>query len=336
MFFKVDKNLKTKLNKLNEQLKERANIEEKDYQKIKTIISNNIGTFEKIEKMNSIELKSWADKKPIVSVDGSTNTYGSTFPHFLILFQAMAKSSIYINNIDYCTTSDILTPLDEDNRREIMQEADDLRVHPDMIISKQKSETLARLEIEVAIKALEKFNPKLIMFDGGFLRYAGKCPDLWEKYKALALEKNILSVGIIEEIGTHEIERHLGNLLPSSVQGTFDREILYGLLEEGEVLFLNDTLQTKKDYYSCFARLSRDPQAIAFDIFGEQMTEIKDIIRVSYNLTNRNSRGINFLIDLVDEQTRLTKDITELFINTYISEIVKQKLLLPKRKKRDL
>lgn len=332
--FKPDENLKKKLIELNDNLK-KQNDKQLSYN-IRDIISKNIGDFKIIEKMSDKEINEWIKNQPIIIVDGSTNSYGNSFPYIISLFQAMAKCNVDINHEDIIIKSDILTPLYDKDREEILKEAENAKIPPDLVFSKKKSEILARLEVEVAIKAVKKFKPRLVIFDGGFLRYAGKCRDLWEEYKELALQNNVLSVGIIEEIGTHEIEKHLGNLLPNEFHGMFDRELLYGLLKEGEVLFLNDALRTKKDFYTCFARLSKDPQAIAFDFFGEQIKEAENIIKFSYRLTDVNSRGINILLDIVDEQTKISNEILDLYISTFISPNIKEKFLKPKRNKRIL
>lgn len=116
-----------------------------------------------------------------------------------------------------------------------------------------------------------------------------------------------LAVGVIEEVSTHKMSRLLVEKLPDYMHFDYDRELLYGVLRQGEWLKVNEDIEIKKGYYTAFARFSSNPQVIGLDIFKEQMDEVEDAVQLVAGLTAQKSRGVPVLVDIVDKAARVTQ-----------------------------
>lgn len=103
--------------------------------------------------------------------------------------------------------------------------------------AKEKEENImSELEVAVAIESIQKYKPHIIMMDGSLMTYRIKCYEKWKQLKRECIENNILLIGIIEEIKTKEIAQVLKLKDIDIGQDVYDKEVLFGLLSEGEYI----------------------------------------------------------------------------------------------------
>ncbi|SHF20394.1 MULTISPECIES: DNA double-strand break repair nuclease NurA [Caloramator] len=311
--------LKKKLENLNSILKDknkgldRNNI--KEY-----LIKNDIATIKKSKKLNEQELRAVSCDKGVVAVDGSINNFGGLYPHYISLIRAVAL----------CTKGykaeyeDIYTPLLEEN---MTQDEDAIK----------RRATMSKMEIKAAMDAINNCEANIIFMDGSLLHYKIDCPYEWDELKKSALYKNKIIVGITEEVKTKDIGEILikdGQLYDEFI---YDREILFNMLSEGEYLYLKKEIKTRKKdsgIKSFYARFSDDPQAIGIDFLKEQEAVSEGILSLIYTLTFSKSRGIPYLIDLVDVETKVTDEKLKALIDGYLDKEVVEVYFNPKRNKR--
>ena len=196
---------------------------------------------------------------------------------------------------------------------------------------------LAEVEVKAAIES-SKNNPQVIMMDGSLIRYKILCGNIWEELKSIALEKNIIIVGIIEDIKTSIIYDNTTNINKdnSNNQIIYDREFIFDSLKYLEALCINKQDSGKDSYgfRSAFFRSSKEPVSIAVDILEEQEEKIGFCLSLVASTTDINSRGIPFILDIVDVQTRITNDMIEQLIKSYIDIEFYEKLFNAQRFKR--
>lgn len=322
--------MQQELQNLNSELKEKIrSIPKRDQLLLK--IKSKIGKIKVAKSLTDSEVKKLFNNKPLVGVDGSIYTYGANFPYNITFYKALAKSTTQGN----LEKNRIFTPLSDSCYTEIEQYAAENKISLEAAHSKLKEETLATLEVEVAIQAIKEFGPRVLLMDGGFLRYGSLAPEKWQELKTLALQNDCIAVGVIEEIGTFEIKKILQDELPLSCKNSYDRELLFGLFSPGEWLQVYENLVLKRGYYTCFGRLALNPQACAWDFFEEHREYAEQIIDYLYTITPRQSRGIPLWIDVVDSDVRLTKNMVELFLTSSLDPELMELLLRPTRDKRD-
>lgn len=258
----------------------------------------------------------------LLGVDGSLNSYGANYPHQLWVFRSLAKTT----NGKQVTKSDILTPLDGDFRKQIDTFSKEKNISSYDGVSFFIKEKLAEMELDVAIEGIIKFNPTVVFMDGSLIRFKIECEQKWGVLKQLVLEKKILLAGIIEEIGTKNLGKHL------DLGDIYDREIMFGLLHKGEQFKLDS--QIKEGFITTFVRPGEDPQPVAVDCLLEQQENIDKIISLATSLTPQKGRGIPIWLDIVDTEVRITNKIVEGLVENYISPDLRYKLFVGKRKER--
>lgn len=191
-----------------------------------------------------------------------------------------------------------------------------------------KSE-LSKLELIAAMKGLEKYDSKALLMDGGLIRYILDAEDEYNELLELVKERDTLFMGVIEDMKSRSISKAL------DVDG-FDRELLFGKLAPGEAFFLHDELNLKKEssISTIYLRPGNDPMAISIDFpnfLGDKRELITNLVRT---LTPDMSRGIPFILDIVDKYAKVTDKDMQYFIKKYISEDVKRLYLDEARQKR--
>jgi len=324
----LSEEMKIKMKHLNEHLlatqAEALNVGRED---LRDILREGIGPFRPTRTLTKEEV---GRKFPgaILGVDGSNNGYGGSFPHEVAVLQAaaiMTTGETYLK-------ADVVAPLLPEARERVEEIARHDGLTHEQAMDRLVKMTGAELEIQVALSALEEQTPALVLLDGGLLRYRTLAPS-WGTLREKVLRRNIPIAGVIEEIGTREIARSVR--LPGALGELYDRGVLYGLLEPGEALWPLPTLQWKQDIYTVFARLSHDPHPVGIDLLREQEARFQDIVQIIYTLTPSGGRGIPLWLDVVDERTRLSSAAVELIVETFIDPAVRQKLLIPKRDRRD-
>ena len=264
-----------------------------------------LGEFYMSRHLTDEEMKSFLPKG-IAAVDGSNNSYGGADPNIIYFLRACYIPDMKRDRVEEVR---ILSPLV------------DVEVSP-------KSE-LSKLELIAAMKGLEKYDSKALLMDGGLIRYILDAEDEYNELLELVKERDTLFMGVIEDMKSRSISKAL------DVDG-FDRELLFGKLAPGEAFFLHDELNLKKEssISTIYLRPGNDPMAISIDFpnfLGDKRELITNLVRT---LTPDMSRGIPFILDIVDKYAKVTDKDMQYFIKKYISEDVKRLYLDEARQKR--
>ena len=264
-----------------------------------------LGEFYMSRHLTDEEMNSFLPKG-IAAVDGSNNSYGGADPNIIHFLRACYIPDMKRDRVEEVR---ILSPLV------------DVEVSP-------KSE-LSKLELIAAMKGLEKYDSKALLMDGGLIRYILDAEDEYNELLELVKERDTLFMGVIEDMKSRSISKAL------DVDG-FDRELLFGKLAPGEAFFLHDELNLKKEssISTIYLRPGNDPMAISIDFpnfLGDKRELITNLVRT---LTPDMSRGIPFILDIVDKYAKVTDKDMQYFIKKYISEDVKRLYLDETRQKR--
>ena len=264
-----------------------------------------LGEFYMSRHLTDEEMNSFLPKG-IAAVDGSNNSYGGADPNIIHFLRACYIPDMKRDRVEEVR---ILSPLV------------DVEVSP-------KSE-LSKLELIAAMKGLEKYDSKALLMDGGLIRYILDAEDEYNELLELVKDRDTLFMGVIEDMKSHSISKAL------DVDG-FDRELLFGKLAPGEAFFLHDELNLKKEssISTIYLRPGNDPMAISIDFpnfLGDKRELITNLVRT---LTPDMSRGIPFILDIVDKYAKVTDKDMQYFIKKYISEDVKRLYLDEARQKR--
>ena len=264
-----------------------------------------LGEFYMSRHLTDEEMNSFLPKG-IAAVDGSNNSYGGADPNIIHFLRACYIPAMKRDRVEEVR---ILSPLV------------DVEVSP-------KSE-LSKLELIAAMKGLEKYDSKALLMDGGLIRYILDAEDEYNELLELVKERDTLFMGVIEDMKSRSISKAL------DVDG-FDRELLFGKLAPGEAFFLHDELNLKKEssISTIYLRPGNDPMAISIDFpnfLGDKRELITNLVRT---LTPDMSRGIPFILDIVDKYAKVTDKDMQYFIKKYISEDVKRLYLDEARQKR--
>lgn len=108
--YNVHNDLKDKISNLNNLLQEKyKGIFSQDRGFLRNFIREYIGPIKSMEKLDNKHLALYEAKGGIVGVDGSTNRVGGTYPHFVEVFQGLAKSTLIKDEPIY--KADIYSPL---------------------------------------------------------------------------------------------------------------------------------------------------------------------------------------------------------------------------------
>jgi len=326
---------------------------------LRRLLEERVGRLEKLAPLSPAEAAAWFGGRSLAAVDGSVNGLGGAFPYLLQLFQALCKTS----HGERTVASEVFSPLmpgvqariDELTAQGLPREA---------ALRLLSGRRLSALELQVARRAIREYRPRLVLFDGGFMRYLRHAPEEWEKYCALALELDVLSVGVIEEVASFQLAGALGserdetagdgagNVFspPGDVSGgdgrpgaggsvrpiVYDRELLFGVLAPGECLFVRPEVEVKNaGLYTVFARLSRHPGAVAVDFLCEQAGAALQIMRYLYTITPSGGRGIPLFLDLVDAEVRLTHREIGLLTEACLDPAVRECFFTARRERRD-
>ena len=295
------------------------------FTQIKKVQKEEIRTNLKIQimkKMSKKELKWVFDKGNIIGVDGSKNKIGNLYPHYLMAIQALAKSMN--NSCEPIYESTVYTPITENIDSKEAEE--------------KEKRIMATLEVVVAIKSIDEHKPSLIMMDGSLMSYKIRCLEEWQKLKKLCLDKDICLVGVIEEIKTKEMASYLIEKGMDVSIDAFDKEVLFGILEEGEYINISakKSNKDKENLGTCFLRTSKDPNVIGLDYLEEQKDTVTNVCNLVYSLTPTDSRGIPIWLDIVDQEVKISDNMIKILVDTYIDNDLNKMFLSPKREHRSL
>lgn len=313
----VSDELKKKLLETNRKLRQAYPKEALDCHKIRESL-HQAGEFRLIQKWSATELKRWLKGKALVGVDGSVNSTPGSYPHTLSVFQALAKGT----HGEEHWAAELYTPLlepDEDGvEGRLAREAN------------RRGTILSGLELDVALEAMRRWSPRVVMMDGSLLHFRIDDADRWSYLVEEALKRNILLVGVSEEIGTSSLARLL---FPQSPAWS-DRDLFYGVLKQGEVYEAGEVSEVSGQLWKSVLRSSISPQPIGIDGLVEQESARADLIRLIYTLTPRQGRGIPFWLDIIDTDVRVTDPLVKVLVEKYIDPDLQHRLLMPKRGER--
>lgn len=278
-------------------------------------LTENVGRLIEMEKFPKDKLSKY---KRTVGVDGSNNRSGGAFPHFIEIFQGLAKSTdgneVYKNKVYTPTLNDI---------------------YEDKNLSQKY---LATIEIETALEYINKYDFDYLMMDGGFIRYKINCLDLFTELRETCEAKNIILFGVIKDLKTNVIARSL-----EIDESIYDREILFNRLKTGEAVLIRNEINKKfiKDglgegFSSAFMRTSKFPGAVGLDILDTQEKYLEEISNLIYTLTPMSSRGVPLWLDIVDKDVKITDEILTTLLEEYLDRDVYERFFISERDKRSL
>ncbi|NLJ97851.1 MAG: DNA double-strand break repair nuclease NurA [Tissierellia bacterium] len=329
--YNIDKGLKERIINLNKVLSAKyEDVLSLDRTSFRKFIGQNVGMLAKVEKLSKEELSHCARKGGILGVDGSNNRMGGAYPHFVEVYQGLAMSSIQSNKPVFKT--DFYTPLyfeGEDNLLEDTREGEES-------IRKRK---LSTIEVEAALEGIRQFKPHVVMMDGSLIRYDIECFDRWMELRKECEQKDIILIGVIEDIKTSIIGDLLLEDESLDIKGYFyDRELLYGLLEYGEMILVNERVTKKSDegFSTLFMRSSQSPAVIGMDILDTQKEHLEDMARLVLSLTPEDSRGVPLWIDIVDREVRIPNQMIRGLLESYLDREILEIFFTSERDKRTL
>lgn len=308
--------LEGQLREVNKNLKDKYDfIFSLDNDTFRKELTENVGRLIEMEKFPKEKLSKY---KRTVGVDGSNNRSGGAFPHFIEIFQGLAKSTdgneVYKNKVYTPTLNDI---------------------YEDKNLSQKY---LATIEIETALEYIDKYDFDYLMMDGGFIRYKINCLDLFTELRETCEAKNIILFGVIKDLKTNVIARSL-----EIDESIYDREILFNRLKTGEAVLIRNEINKKfiKDglgegFSSAFMRTSKFPGAVGLDILDTQEKFLEEISSLIYTLTPMSSRGVPLWLDIVDKDVKITDEILTTLLEEYLDRDVYERFFISERDKRTL
>lgn len=286
--------MREKINELNTALRSKyGRLFTLDTSTLRRQLEESIGRIISLEPMTEEELKQLG---AVVGVDGSTNRMGGAYPHYVELFQGLAKNTqaedIYIQKI--------YTPL-----------LDEIRDEKDVTGLNRKY--LATVELEAALESIDKDHPNMIIMDGSLIRYNIENFDRWRELREACISEEILIVGLIKDISTKMIGEAWGY-----ENYYYDKEILAGKLNYGDLLVVNKEINSKQNdgFSSAFMRPSLSTQVVGIDVIDVQDEHLEKMAQALFTLTPRNSRGVPLWIDIVDKEVKIS--------NTYMRGLIEE------------
>lgn len=305
-----------KLRKLNDSLRQLYPTTILNEKEIRKKMSE-IGTFYSFTKWEKEESKNWMNGRTLVGVDGSVNSTKGSQMRALSVFQALAKGTLG----EETWAADVYTPLlneGMENQGEAAREA------------QKRGALLSQLEMKVTEKAIQQWNPRVVMMDGSLLHFYIDDSETWSKVAKLAESEDVYLVGVSEEIGTHGLVRKLYPEYPS----WSDRDLLYGVLQVGEAFEWKEWSPSGSQMWKMAFRSSLNPLPIGIDGLEAQWEHRFNLVQLIYSLTPEQGRGIPFWLDVVDNQVRVTDPLVQTMVEQYIDPDLRYRLLEPKRNER--
>ncbi|MBC8587283.1 DNA double-strand break repair nuclease NurA [Paratissierella segnis] len=325
--YNLNNELKEKISNLNDALEYKYNhyldLNKNDF---RAFIRQYIGSIIPMEKLDKDILSIYEGKGGIVGVDGSNNRVGGAYPHYIEIYQALAKSTVYTDNPIF--NSDVYCPLYPENGENPLED--------EKIIEDKRNTLLATLEVKAAIEAVSKHKPYAILMDGGLIRYNIYAYDMWMELKTRCEEEGIILIGVIKDIKTSIIGDVMQEQNPDIKDIFYDRELLFGVLDYGEMILIDDEVNRKKKegYSSVFLRSSLAPSVIGMDIIDTQKEYIEEMARLVFTLTPENSRGVPLWLDIVDKEVKISDDMMRALLERYLDRGVYERFFVSERDKR--
>ncbi len=296
---------------------------------LRAFINKHVGQIKKLSKLDKAQLSAYMTKGGIVGVDGSVNKLGGAYPHYVEVYQALAKSTTHRDNPQ--VLADIYSPLNPDGEDNTLEE------DGEEISLNNRNIKLSTLEVEAAIESVKNHKPYAILMDGGLIRYNINAHDKWMELRSLCEQEGIILVGVIKDIKTSIIGDQIREVDKTVKDVFYDREILFGQLDYGEAIFIRDEANKKgpKGYSSVFLRSSLAPSVIGLDIIDSQRDHIEEMTRLVYTLTPENSRGVPLWLDIVDKEVLISDEIMKSMMEQYMDRDLYERFFVSERDKRN-
>ncbi len=309
--------MEREIKNLNDGLKNKYNdFFTMDKTEFKSEVLQKIGKNYKLKKLEKNSLKKFG---LVVGVDGSVNKVGGDFPHYVEVYQALAKPTkgqdLYEN--------EIYTPLMGKIGEEIGEQS-------------KREKLLAQIELQAAIDSIDFHRPDMLMMDGGLIRYKINDRDRYMELIEKCEDSNIILIGVLKELKTNVISRAL-----EYENSIFDRELLYGKLEIGDFIEIYDEFNKKSgenegELTSGFLRTSNSAMAIGIDILQSQRQHLKDVAELVYTLTPYNSRGVPLWLDIVDKEVKITDVLIKSMLEEYLDRDIYERFFITERDRRGI
>lgn len=288
-----------------------------DKNSFKRDVLSKIGKLEKLQKLDKEQLKNVG---VMVGVDGSVNKLGGAYPHYVELYQALAKPTVgedlYVNHY---YTPILSTDMNSDESKEISKRA----------------KLLAQIELECAIESVKKHKPRVLMMDGGLIRYKIDDKDRYLELIEMCEEEDVILVGVIKDLKTNVISR-----ATNDDESIFDRELLYGKLDLEDLIIIDDEFNKKYEEYeglvSAFLKTSSSAMAIGIDLLESQRYYVREIANLVYSLTPYNSRGVPIWLDIVDSEVKITNGGMKALLEEYLDRDIYERFFISERDRRSL
>lgn len=312
----VSEELKHKLRTLNRELRRMYPPDDFRFETLRRRLED-VGTFFPVEKWSEGELKSWLGEGLLIGVDGSVNSTPGTHPHTLSIFQALAKGTRGEEHWE----AEVYTPLLEPEEE---MEGGAARG------AQRRGTILSGLELRAALEAVRKWSPRVVMMDGSLRHFMIDDAEGWNRLKEAAEQSGVLLVGVSEEIGTKGLARELFSDRPT----WSDRDILYGVLHQGEAYAWEGWNSSDTGLWKVVIRSSGSPQPVGIDGLISQWEHREGLIRLCRTLAPDAGRGIPLWLDIVDAEVRVTDPLIKAMVEEYLDPDLLHRLLLPKRSER--
>ena len=326
--YNINDGLKDKVQNLNmvltEKYKEVLSLKKSD---LRRFISENVGQIKTMKKLDKELLLNYEKGGGIVGVDGSNNKIGGAYPHFVEVYQALAKSTLIKEDPIFLT--DLYSPL-------YTEEIENPLENSERIIEEKRNIKLSTLEVEAAIESVKKYKPYAILMDGGLIRYNIYAYDKWLELRSLCEDENIILVGVIKDIKTSIIGNTMKERDKNIKQVFYDRELLFGQLNYGEMIIIYEEVNKKgnQGYSSVFLRSSLQPSVVGMDIIDSQRNHLEEMANLVFTLTPENSRGVPLWLDIVDKEVKISDDIMRALMERYLDRDVYERFFVSERDKR--
>jgi hypothetical protein len=267
-------------------------------------LTEHVGPIRKLKRLGDDELAGFLAGRPLVGVDGTLNTFGGAFPHYLDLMRAIAKPT----QGEQIVLKDLHCPLPPGDLEDEV-----VAVQRDQEIRQQK---LANLEVRAALEAAQTLRPAILLMDGPLVRFDMRTKNTFSVLQQNVIDSNILLAGCIENIESRVIPTLMGEATPAGWRNRYDRDLLWGVLEVGEVLEVRRPVKGQSSQRTgeeeptpvrtWFMRTASDPGVIGLEMLEIQADRMGAVADFLYTLTPADGRGMPIWLDIVDREVRLT------------------------------
>src|SRR5699024_7386286 len=133
-----------------------------------------------------------------------------------------------------------------------------------------------------------------------------------------------------KDIKTSTIGDQLRENYPDIGESFYDREMLFGLLDYGEIILIEDEVNKKKPegYSSVFLRSALSPAVIGMDIIDSQKEYIKEMANLVFTLTPENSRGVPLWLDIVDKEVKISDELMKNLMEEYMDRSIYERFFV--------